>query len=669
MKPGKVLFTSILLLIVSVNYAFADQKGLFLLENLSQSVEFSYQFGTQSVSAGSSETSSSQNRFQEYYNFDINYAIYNPRILKGRLSAKARADQEYFSTSQGTSSDSSSTGILYNVYGIFLERGYTPFKLSAASELTHVQSNFSAGYDINVSSYGVGASVRNRIVPIAVDYSRYTTETTGLSDDRIQTNNQVSITATNAVGSLSQTDLAITHSNSESHPKNGGLISTVDTHRSFEAALKNALASEDNKYALRSSIRAREEVNATKTSNFSWQESFAWRLGRALNFGLGVSNDLSSQESSTGADTSRTSHSGNVWLSHQLYQNLTSRLDFTGRQSDLENGKELEYGGTLGFNYTKLLPRDARFTLSWIEQRTVVDRSLTTGEGRATDEPLTARLQGPLQGENRLKQPNVIATTPIIVRDANPFIRFTPYVEGVDYEIIQVGAFTELDFAIPGSQITEGKNLLISYSYLLNPSIKYETISHGLGTSISLTGGHKFYASIDQTSQELISGRTELLQLNDSTSVKVGVTSAIGKAFFGIDDTYVDSTLDKHNSVEGFLRYSYHFPRSVLLCQLRDRYATYWVTEVNRKERSENTFNASANYSTSLFRNSVAIMRAAFTDSRGGAIVRDDAELGVDIQWGYGKLNATLMGKLNWRSLAGTTALENQVNIEVKRYF
>ena len=662
MTAGKLLYTSILLLLLTVSDAAAAQKGLIILEDLSHSLDLSYDYGGQYVSGGGRSASSSQNRFQEYYNFDINYAIYNPRIWKGRLTAKLRADQEFVSSGAGGSSTSANAGFLYNIYGIFLERGYTPVRLSAASEFSHVSSSFSPGYDVSVDSFDIGTSIRNKVVPVFFNYTRFTSETSGLPEDRVQTNGQFSITSSHSIPSISQTVLGIYRIDSKSEPKgDGGGDLTVDIHRSFELALKNSLSSRDTKYNLISGLRLRDDLNRNKNSTFDWQESFMWKLGKALSMGLGYSYATSSQTDNV-ATTSRSSNSGNFWLAHQLFLNFATRLELIARQSELENGTESEYSGNLGFNYTKSLPRDGRLTLTYNEFRTITDRALSSGVAFAIDEPMTVTLLG----GNRLRQPEVLIDT-IEVRDASPLIRIAPYVRGVDYDVVQVGAFTELIFF--GPLITDGKSLLISYSHLSNPSIKYQTNSHRLGSSLALAGGYSFYSSFESSDQQLLSGNANLIQLNSSLGYKIGFAIDKGLFSYGAENSYLDSTLDKHTTFEGFVRKTYYFPKSRLLYQVRDRFTSYGKTSVNPRDHSENSLSATANYTTPAFSHAVAVVTAAFTDTRGGTIVRDDAELSAHLQWGYGKLFVKLAGKLNWRLLAGMMSLDESLNIELKRYF
>lgn len=665
MKSGKILFTSLLLLTISVTDAWAAQKGLFLLGAMGQSVGLSYQFGRQDVSSNGRHSSSMQNRFQENYNFDINYAVYNERILKGKIAAKARANQEFFYSSRSGSSDSSSNGLLYNVYGVFLERGYMPVKFFAGSELTFVQNSFSPGYNLATDSYGFGTAVRNKMFPLSIDYSRYTSETTGLPEDRIQTSDQVSLLAVHSVPSISETELGLYGTKTRSELK-ADPAGDTDSRRSYRISLRNALSTRDGKYALQSSLQARDDFHNAKTGNLGWQEAFTWRLGKGLSLGLGYGSDYNSQESPIdNTTTTRTSNAGSLWLSHQLFQNLISRLDLAARRTDVADGSEREYTGRLGFAYTRTLPRDGRLTLSYDELRTVTDRSIASGEIEVIDEPMTA--QTSIGARNVLQQPNVIPTS-IVVKDAE--VLGLIYSAGPDYEVLpSTGPVTELNFAILGSLITEGRPLLVSYRFRVNPSIEYGTTGRTLGASVSLSGGHRLTASYGHSSQELISGRAELLQLNDSNSYKVGYAWESEDILFGLDESYLDSTLDRHNVVEGYIRSTKRFPVGRLMWLMRDRYAIFWATQSNPRERRENVFTATANYSRPLFTNGNAAFSASFSDSRGGSVARDDAQLGVDFDWGYGKLFVKVAGRLDWRSLSGATALENQVSLEVKRYF
>lgn len=669
MTPGNILFTSVVLLALifgaALRPAVAAQKGLILLGGLGHSVDLTYQFGRQDVSDGERDASSSQNQFQETYNLDTGFAIYNERLFKARISARARATQHYLSNSVGSSTSSNDLGLMYSIYGTLLERGYTPVKINASSEQIRIQNSFSPGYYLYSDSYGVGAAVRNKTLPISIDFTRYTSETSGLVDDRTQTNYQISLLGAHLVPAISQTDFSFFRTDSKSEAVDGG--GPADSQRSFQVSLRNLLTSRDSKYALTSALTARQEVDRSESTNFTWQEGFSWRLGKALNMGAGYGTDISSQDNElTGGSSSRRSHSANFSLMHQLFLNLTTRFELNGRWAELPNGTEDQVSGNLSINYSRTLPRDGRISLSYGHLRSVIDRELTSGVAQAIDEPLTAQLAE----VNLLREANVIEES-IVVRDANPLIRFTPYVEGIDYTIDRTRLpFVGLSFInLPNSQITEGKNLLITYNYQVNPSIKYLTTAHSVTSTLLWGGRHRLYASYDQSGQERLSGRTDLLELNDSMSVKAGFASEIYRVSYGVENTYVDSTLDKHNSFESYARTSLRLRQGRLMGQVRNRYSYYAVTPSNPESRADNTFSITGNYTRPLFRNGVAVVNAGFTDTRGGAHARDDAELGLDYQWSYSKLSFKGLYKMFWRNLSGVVSLENYLSLEIRRYF
>ncbi|MBP1728845.1 MAG: hypothetical protein H6Q56_1218, partial [Deltaproteobacteria bacterium] len=115
----------------------APPSALLLLGDFSQKVDLEYRYSGYTSDSGGSTSSHNQNYFREEYNFQIPYAVFNPRIWRGTLGFGVRLEQDSTTASPGTSTSSSGTGFKYNFTGSVLERSFFPLSFFSRSEQTH----------------------------------------------------------------------------------------------------------------------------------------------------------------------------------------------------------------------------------------------------------------------------------------------------------------------------------------------------------------------------------------------------------------------------------------------------------------------------------------------------------------------------------------------------
>ena len=97
MRTRRVAYIAFLLFLGQAhNSAAQSARGLILLNNFQQDVNFSYQFDGQTSNSRTSETYFRDHRITEAYRFNVDYGLYSRRLLKGHLFAELRADQEMF---------------------------------------------------------------------------------------------------------------------------------------------------------------------------------------------------------------------------------------------------------------------------------------------------------------------------------------------------------------------------------------------------------------------------------------------------------------------------------------------------------------------------------------------------------------------------------------------
>ena len=580
---GKTLILLCLLLALPARDALAQFKGLLLLGDLRQGVVLDYLYsGQESLPKTGKSLSSSQNRFTETYNAGIEYSILHPLVLNGHLKGSFGLDQEIFS-SPSISTSTSGNRYLYDLDGVFFKRTPTPVNFTARSEFRHVQRPFTPGYDINTESYTLGASLRNKILPLRIDYQNTSAETSGTSSDTRQENSLLALKADHSYKN-SITELHVSHTISNLEPLSAvGARATENVAYTFVG--KNTLVSPQKDKTLSTSLAYRGERQLSKTETFSLGESFLWQLGKALTVGATYENSsVSTSGVFGGGATDTTQQSGSLSLTHMLFKSLSTRLKLQGRVNDRTAGRETEYTGNANFFYTKKLSAADNLTLNYAEEYSVIDRHLTSGGLTAIDEPLTAQLNG----NNLLQQPNVDSST-IIVRDqTNPLIR---YDVNSDYRIIQIGAFTGFDFSVIGSRITDGQRLLVTYQYNVDASVEYRRSAHGGGGAITFQEGtYQLYASVSQSTQEITSGQEGILRPTDSLDFALGATRNKNGNYANVVYVSSDSTQIQSQYIEGTFRLTRYFAESSLNAQAKDRQSWFGATSYNPVAYTENQF-------------------------------------------------------------------------------
>jgi len=212
--------------------------------------------------------------------------------------------------------------------------------------------------------------------------------------------------------------------------------------------------------------------------------------------------------------------------------------------------------------------------------------------------------------------------------------------------------------------------LLITYTYLENPSIKYQTSSRRVAGSLSLSSRRlKIYGSIDQSDQDLLSGSAKFVQLNKTTNAIAGVSSELNSIFSGFEYSNYDSTLDKYQSYNSYVRLNRYLYEGSLKLQVRHRYVSYDVSPSSPVKRTENVIETGGNYSRLLFNRIQGDFDARYTNFKGQSASRSDITLNLRLRWSYGKMLLQLVERAAWRFVNGSSFRDDQVTFQLTRYF
>lgn len=178
-------------------------------------------------------------------------------------------------------------------------------------------------------------------------------------------------------------------------------------------------------------------------------------------------------------DTRTRVHNGDLGLTHQLYDNLTTNLNFETEFRDSENVDQEFYKGGLNLNYRKNILWDGTLNLGAGGSYRLTDRAAVGGLERVVDENQVIDSAG----RTLLNQRFIETDTILVTAPACPASGCTL---GSDYTVASVGDdLTEIRIVF-GGLINVGDTILVSYQFEPLPSAKFST------KNLSLSAGLDF---------------------------------------------------------------------------------------------------------------------------------------------------------------------------------
>jgi hypothetical protein len=500
-----------------------------------------------------------------------------------------------------------------------------------------------------------------------LDYTETTSETSGSgSDSRYETSN-FSLNSDYSSTLVGNTSFSYsrTENRSESESGSGGYTSQSE---SSVYSISNRKAFGLNK-RLDSMLRYLEQDSGPReTDSLSISESFDWQMGKALSLRLNYTGSYIERTEKPHETADEKQHVAGIILSHQLFQSLQTALRFGGQKLEMDQGAESSYYGIVDFDYQKRVAPSSLLSLSYNESLRVTDRDMDSAMRTIYDESMVPSL---IEDENLLGNLDVLIDS-LEVRNA---ATDEPYLLGTDFLVVQRGAETSLNFDIPGSLVAEKLysnepiRLLITYTYLINPDIRYETSMRNLHGSLSFDEGRsRVFGSFSQSSQEIISGQANTVRLSDSRAYSIGASRSLDRTFYSIVYVNSDSGESSYQYLEGVYRKGFFFMGGRGNLQARNRYTIHDGRSYQASDW-ENYFTLMADYSKRLTRHGTLKVLASYLNSRTSDYERDDVNLEGNYRWGYGKLGLEAGVKLGWRDVNGNSVLENELHMRLTRYF
>ncbi len=659
--PLRAVLIIVLFVVGVVNAAHAEQagfeyrekRGLIVLEDFQQSADLRYQFNDHHSNADTGNSTS--NALQELYNVSLNTAILEPNIFESSLNGSIGFNQNMFNSSAGGGNSlSDQAQYQYLFSGTGLKKSITPISLNSSRQIATVTSQYTPAYTTDTTNNQVTALILNNILSSRFDFARNTLDTTGGGYNSSTASNSFSYKAEHNDGKVSNTILAGNLSDQDS---------SIGNSHVNNVSLTNSIGwGAGRKYTLLSSVRLQDAMySGVPENDMTFSENFRALLGQALSLEAGYSLIKTRTNDFQGQNSVDNEQSGDLTLRHRLFESLETALIGRASSSELLGGTETKYSGTARLNYRKLLSEQSRMTASLSNEYEVDDRNVASSVTTVQNQILPGVHQGdtitlPLSG-------GMLSTVISIINRAQAIT----YTQGVDYTVnFALGAI----YILPGGKIDNpatpsGVDLSISYTYLLNPTMKYDSNTFSGSTNITLfNGAYSLGGSYTQQRYSNVVGATNdtlrnlrTIQLNfggsrESSNYRIMLTDSV------LGDLHTDTA-------EGNGQYNWED----LSLTLIERYALYGASQTSIGYR-ENTTQCTLAYAKPIYSNILFSATTSLMDVRSTIRTTTDyATFRGSLKIFLNKLTITMVGQTGWTFSGGATTRDDSLNVNVTRYF
>jgi len=396
---------------------------------------------------------------------------------------------------------------------------------------------------------------------------------------------------------------------------------------------------------------------------------------RVVNFDEGVQIDhqdnltsryryLFAQTTAQGGTT--TLNSGTFNLRYQPYRNLLGDAQVSAQRQELVAGQRDTYAAQGAFQYRYSLPGNGSFSVRVSGRNQVDDNRLSASRIDVIDEVHSAPTPLGAGAGFILNQSFVIASS-IVVTDTRGGSRL-PTTPDLDYEIVIEGSLLRIVPLATAAVIQAGDPLAVSYTYELDPSIKYRTAawSSSLGLDyrwISLSYAH------EESDQTMLSGRDSRflqdLRRDDALVELRGATRSLS-AQGTLAYTRYDSTLLAYKLRRLRLHGSYRPARSLALGLDADRSLTDFELPAHQTD-SRSVYLTLDWYAPSGWLTTGRVGRRVYQDTLQATETIDEARLQSRLS--YGMLGFLAAVTANKRTRAASQATNWTLELSAVRRF
>jgi hypothetical protein len=661
--PFLVILIAVLALLAAPNRSQASddeirqRKVIFILEDFRHWAELRYRF--QDRGTNTEVPNSSSHEFYETYNASLGFDIINPHFFFGSLTGKVGMTQSRHNSGQESNSVNSNR-YEYQFTGSGLDRSPTPYTLTSFSTTETVLSPFSPAFTSTITGNSVDLQVINALVPSRFSYSRRTIDNSGGGNSSTTSSDSFIYNANHQYRGISSSSLGI----SLSQFSGGFTGGSLDTSRSYSASLGNTLNfGAEQKYSLTTQARVYQSISQKVPQRSThFEEAFHDHLGKALDLLVGYSYANTRITDFDGVDTGTTSQTGEVEITHHLFESLTTRLRGKFVSNQLLQGKETHYGTSEEMDYKKKLPGDNVLILGLMGGQEVVDNQ----QGSPLSSVVDQLHAGVHQGEVINLQLNGVLSSVVSVRSTNPFVVYT---EGQDYRVdLGLG---QINILVGGriDQTGTGMDLLISYLDFNNTNVKYLTTTYKGNGAISFKGGkYLLGGSYTSTHMGLLRGESQN-SLRDTTLRNLFFSGNLDSLKYRFN--YSNTTVGEVDSTAAEASFQYQKDTAAVRLTATGSERVNWFNATSSSP-------SYSDYSTTLNLTALGVLFSAvrttvslnFFDERSGLRrPRDIVSLIASMQYQLNKFALTLNGQTAWTFTGGVYSRDDIFTMDLVRYF
>jgi hypothetical protein len=230
----------------------------------------------------------------------------------------------------------------------------------------------------------------------------------------------------------------------------------------------------------------------------------------------------------SGRDFESTDGSLATGLRHQLYENLTTRLDARAAMSESTGADRNAYAATADLRYIRRIPwGELNINLARTEEREDFRRLLTMEIVR--DEPHAFTAEEALRP---LGQFDIDADTVVVWEEREPGVRGARFELG-DYQVVEIGDQVYIEWIDFGVATDDVVRVLVDYEYETDPSSETATSTTDFDINVDLWSTLRLYYRWNDRNVDLLSG-TAPPDLRDQTSQGVGAALRWNRSWRGL---------------------------------------------------------------------------------------------------------------------------------------
>jgi hypothetical protein len=415
-------------------------------------------------------------------------------------------------------------------------------------------------------------------------------------------------------------------------------------------------------------------------SNFQFDEhknaGHIYAVSGSTDFGWKHTDDVSTRylldarwnESNTQTVTNLNTY---FWVTHRLYESLTSQAEVVGRIEDATFGKRKEVGGRISEQYVKRLGDWGRLSIRSAPRILMTYNRPDQETATVEDPPENVRLI--LNVPVRLSQLDIIAST-IVVENLDGD-GCTP---GLDYLVDQTPTGgddrsrveTTLELIAEGC-VVSGEFAFVTYTFELVG--RSDVLSMGLDTQVDLwLFDHLgMFASYELGDQEVLSGDEDDIRVNTYDRQVAGIE--LSWPWFTVKGEYedYDATFGPYRGFSGSLSLFTYGTQS-----WQGRIGTSYSSRKQLDDDRERVdrFTVSGGARTRLFRRGLLEFDGNYLQERwsGESSVANDIDsllVRAKFSWWYGKIQVQLESRMAQVLREAEDRREYQIDLRVRRNF